>query len=64
MEGKKHGQGKYTFADGKIYKGEFSYGHIHGHGIMMVKGFKSTFEGLYEDGKRTAFKPDPKLENT
>jgi len=56
LNGKKHGQGKYTFADGKIYKGEFENGHIHGTGRMMIKGKKSTFLGVFENGRKTSTK--------
>ena len=30
--GKKHGQGTYTFANGTVYKGIFKYDNFHGQG--------------------------------
>ena len=32
-DGKMHGQGKFTWADGSVYIGEFFEDDIHGHGV-------------------------------
>jgi hypothetical protein len=44
-----HGQGEYTWPDGKVYTGEWRNGKMHGEGKMKVKG--KTVKGTWENGK-------------
>ena len=56
--GKKHGQGTYTWADGARYEGEWAYGRAHGYGTYTtVSGKRYTGEwrnGCYKAGSRWA----------
>ena len=48
---KLHGQGKYTFADGSVYAGDFQRDMRHGHGEMTYINDRTT--GLLEPGTTT-----------
>jgi len=50
-DGKRHGQGTYTFKDGRIYVGEFKDGASHGQGTIKYKD-GSMYVGEFKDGKR------------
>jgi len=41
-DGLKHGEGKYTFSDGKIYKGKFYEGQFS-EGKLMQKGSRGIY---------------------
>ena len=43
-EGKKHGYGKLTFADGSTYEGRFKDGFFHGSGVLKLSD-GAMFEG-------------------
>ena len=50
-DGKRHGQGKYTYADGDAYEGQWEDNMYHGRGKFMYAS-GSAYEGQYKDGKR------------
>lgn len=44
----KHGYGKYTYADGSIYQGQWDHDQRKGKGkLLFTNG--DTFEGLFEE---------------
>ena len=48
--GKKHGHGKFNWADGSTYDGEFLNNNIHGQGVYeWADGRK--FEGAWKNNK-------------
>ena len=48
-DGKRHGQGKFTYASGDTYEGEWKDGNEHGQGrLTYPNGY--TYEGEYKDG--------------
>ena len=55
VDGLKHGQGTYTYADGRQYVGEFKDGVFHGQGTMTYangdqeEGIWGAGEFLYEN---------------
>jgi len=49
-DGKFHGRGKYTWADGAVYEGEFQDGEFHGRGKVAL-GNGAVYEGEFQDGK-------------
>ena len=49
-DGKLHGQGKITSADGHIYEGEFKDGKLHGPGKQTFAD-GHIYEGEFKDGK-------------
>ena len=50
VSGQLHGQGTYTFPDGRKYVGEWKYGKLHGQGeFTWSNGDK--YEGEWKDGK-------------
>lgn len=44
--GKRHGQGKYTWASGAFYEGSYANNKKQGHGLMTFPD-KSKYEGMY-----------------
>lgn len=44
-----HGEGEYTWPDGKKYTGGWRNGKMHGDGKMKVKN--KTIKGTWENGK-------------
>ena len=46
----KHGRGKLTFPDGKIYEGAFEKDEINGYGTAYFPSGKK-YEGLFKSGK-------------
>lgn len=59
---KLHGQGKYTFADGSVYAGDFQRDMRHGHGEMTyINGrtrFVGTWNNNWRNGKGSLFYAD------
>lgn len=53
-EGRKHGVGHLTLADGTRYVGQFQNGFCHGHGVSRFPD-GSVFEGEFENGKYSGF---------
>lgn len=49
--GKKHGKGKFTWADGSFYEGDFSEGVFHGAGVYYFKEYNKTYTGGFANGK-------------
>jgi hypothetical protein len=47
--GKMHGKGVYTWADGKQYVGEFHEGVREGRGVLIAKSRK--ISGIFKNGK-------------
>jgi len=50
-EGKRHGKGKQTWANGDIYKGDWEYNSRSGHGIFIFFN-GDIYEGEFKEGKR------------
>jgi hypothetical protein len=50
-DGKYHGKGKYTYANGDVYEGEWKDGEKHGKGRYTYAG-GSAYEGEYKDDKK------------
>ena len=48
-DGKKHGQGTYTFANGDVYKGQFKDDKKHGQGTEFYES-GNKYEGQFKDG--------------
>ena len=48
--GKMNGYGKYTYADGKIYEGEYINGIKHGRGKLIYPTNK-IYEGTFINGE-------------
>lgn len=48
---KKHGHGKYRWADGRVYDGPWNNGKQHGQGTYILPDATKKI-GLWEDGKR------------
>jgi hypothetical protein len=57
-QGLKHGQGTYTWKDGRIYVGAFENGKQHGLGKYTSKG--ATKAGRWENGKIQEWLEPPK----
>jgi hypothetical protein len=49
-EGRRHGTGRLSFADGSKYKGQFSAGFFHGLGELVFPG-GARYEGEFQVGK-------------
>lgn len=49
-KGECHGKGKFTFANGNIYVGEFFHGQFQGWGRMIFKKGGRVFCGQFKDG--------------
>lgn len=47
---KMHGQGKLTFADGKVYEGDFVDGIMDGKGILCFNN--KIYKGKFKNGKQ------------
>ena len=43
--GKKHGKGKFTWADGSYYEGDFEEGVFQGTGIYYFKEYNKKYTG-------------------
>ncbi len=53
-DGKRNGQGVYTWPDANTYTGKFNYGKPDGKGVYLYpKGHK--FEGVFKNGKFTGY---------
>lgn len=50
LEGRKHGEGVYTYSDGQFYDGQWVKDSAEGQGKAMVNGVY--FEGEYLKGTR------------
>jgi hypothetical protein len=50
-DGKRHGQGTYTYANGDKYVGEWRDGKRHGQGILTYADGRPPLEGIWEDNK-------------
>ena len=48
---KKHGQGSYTWADGRKYEGNWANGRQHGEGMYVTQDGVIK-RGMWENGKR------------
>lgn len=51
IDGKKQGNGKYEWNDGKIYEGEFANDEINGEGKLTIPN-QGTYEGKFVNGKK------------
>jgi hypothetical protein len=60
-DGKFHGEGTYTFADGSKYVGEFSDDKYHGQGIYTYAN-GTVQEGVWKDNVFQYARNDPKVE--
>ena len=49
--GKRHGEGKYTYANGDTYEGQYQHGKPHGEGKSTYAN-GDTYEGQYQHDKR------------
>ncbi|KAJ9437148.1 hypothetical protein DIPPA_63174 [Diplonema papillatum] len=52
VDGTKHGWGKYTFANGKVYEGNWASGKMNGWGEFVESDTKDRFVGEWEDANR------------
>ena len=50
--GKSHGSGTFTYADGAVYVGEFDDGKVQGAGRLTFSDGKQSYTGEFADGKR------------
>lgn len=50
-EDKRHGQGKYTYAQGDVYEGDWESDERHGLGIYVYKISEVIMFGIWEKGK-------------
>mmetsp|Transcript_42817 Transcript_42817/g.87516 ORF Transcript_42817/g.87516 Transcript_42817/m.87516 type:complete len:294 (-) Transcript_42817:341-1222(-) len=50
LNGRPHGQGEYTFANGNIYKGDFKNGQMHGKGELHFPGY-GKYVATFNDGR-------------
>lgn len=48
VNGMKNGAGKYTWKDGRMYKGEFRNNKIHGMGMLRTRN-GDTYIGMWAD---------------
>ena len=48
-----HGRGKFTFADGSTYEGDYVTGEMHGRGKYTVASGDVYHDGHWENGKPT-----------
>lgn len=53
MEGKRHGQGTYTYANGDVYNGEWVDDKKHGQGIYQYRGYPCQLQGVWQNGQLT-----------
>jgi hypothetical protein len=53
--GKKHGQGAVTFANGSKYAGQFKHDNYHGQGTLTLPTGEK-YVGEWKDGKFTEIK--------
>ncbi len=44
--------GKYTWADGRVYEGNWHNGRQHGEGVYSVGNGEAPKKGVWIDGKR------------
>lgn len=50
-KGLPHGTGKYTWANGNVYEGEWAKGEMHGEGSLYVKAEDSVLKGHWIEGE-------------
>ena len=53
MQGKRHGQGTYTYANGDVHVGAWADDKKHGAGIYAVKAAPHQFSGTWANGELT-----------
>ena len=51
MQGEKQGHGKYSFAGGEVYEGEYQRGLNHGRG-KLTHATGDSYDGEWADGKK------------
>lgn len=51
-KGCKHGKGKFTWADGSFYEGEFVKGVFEGHGVLVNQKERYSYAGEFKSGTR------------
>ena len=51
MNDKKHGYGEYTWADGRMYLGEWQEAKQHGTGIVVLPN-NIAKKGIWQNGKK------------
>jgi hypothetical protein len=49
LNGRRHGQGKYTYKSGRIHEGSYVNGKRQGKGKLIDE--RGVCEGMFEDGK-------------
>lgn len=55
MNGKKHGQGKYTFQDGSVYEGTFRNNYMDGKGRMQYGTTGRVYDGNWFEGRMEGY---------
>lgn len=51
VDGKRHGKGKYTFAQGGQYEGDFFHGIMHGRGMLKLAN-GNQYKGEFVNGQK------------
>ena len=57
QEAKPHGQGKFVFNSGCVYKGQWTHGYINGQGetFCPLENGKDVYKGGYKNGRKHGF---------